>query len=32
VVGKLVKRYSLKNELESAAQYLEETKQNEAIN
>ena len=28
VVSKIVKRYSLKQELESAAQYLEEKKEN----
>ena len=32
VVSKLVKRYPLKTELESAAQYLEENKQNKTIN
>ena len=29
VVSKIVKRYSLKDELESAAQYMEEKKANE---
>lgn len=28
VVSKIVKRYSLKEELESAAQYIEESKEN----
>ena len=32
VVSKLVRRYPLKTELESAAQYLEENKQNKALN
>lgn len=32
ITSKLVKRYSLKDELESSAQYMEEHKVNEASN